>query len=263
MKGRIVGMAQERHINAAYRLLTLLQEATKQAPSVIQLQVWSNTFELQNLSGRPQKQAVMRGIDLMYQQLDYVIEQLRKRNLPENTYSQLQATFERNVQFELINHPWQDFRARIEAEALYPLVIFSNMLPDEEKLVEPTDFLAIHEELEKLEKTLSDKDISSEVRSFVMQQIATIRKAMWEYRFRGTSVFRQALVETAQQFAESQITGEHKNDPHVQKVGYIWQKLTKVMDTTVKTQAALEAGHKIYQLAESVGLVHFLSKAVS
>lgn len=248
-------MAEQQKINAAYRLHVLLQAAIAQSPQALQLQVWAHAFGVQHLSGRQLKEAVTKGIILMFGQLDRVVEQLRALEHPEDTYRPLVTLIEQNVLIEMINHPWQDFPVRL-TPALYPLVIFSTFLRDDEKLVDPSEFQAIREEIEKLEKSLADKDISSDVRNFVKRQIDRIRQAMWEYKFRGAQVFQDAMVQTYSDYAGSDVASTHQDDPPMRKVGHIWEKVMKVMDGTIKMQGALTAVQKIYQLVESVGIHH-------
>jgi hypothetical protein len=250
-------MAEQQKINAAYRLHILLQNAVAQNPQALQLQIWANVFELQNLMGRQQKESVARGIILMFGQLDRVVEQLRALEHPENTYRPLVVLMEQNVLIEMIHHPWGDFPTRL-TNALYPLFIFSTFLPDDENLVDPKEFQVIREELDKLEKSLADKEISPEVRTFVKRQIDRIRHAMWEYKFRGAQAFQDAMLQTFSDYTSSDVVPKHEKDPPVQKVGHVWQSLMKVMDSTIKVQGTLTAVQKIYQLAESVGIHHHL-----
>lgn len=250
-------MAEEQRINAAYRLHIILSAAHAQSPQAEQFRVWANVFNVDGLSGRQQKQAVAVGITLMFRQLDHLVDQLRALNHPENSYRPLVSAMEQSISYEWLAQPWQQFRERLE-KALYPLQIFSSVLPDEENLIDPKEFEAIRDELDKLEQSLSDKDISQTVRDFVKRQIDTIRTAMWEYQFRGAQVFQDAILQTVRDFANTDIAEKHKEDPPVQKLRHIWDKVMKVMDITVKVQGALTSGYKIYQLAESVGLHHLV-----
>ncbi len=246
-------MAEQQKINSAYRLHLLLQTAMAQPQQALQLQVWAKTFEVQHLTGRQQKEAVARGIILMFEQLDRVVDQLRALGHPENTYGPLVTLMEQNVLIEMINHPWQDFPTRL-VNAIYPLFIISTFLTDDEKLVDPKEFQAIRTELDKLEASLAEKEISPDVRFFVKRQIDKIRHAMWEYKFRGAQTFQDAVLQTFSDYMNNDFIATHKDDPSVQKMKHIWQNVMKAMETTVKIQGALTAAQKIYQLAESVGI---------
>jgi hypothetical protein len=246
-------MAEQQRINAASRLHKILQAAVGHSQQATQLQVWATVFEVQSLSGRQQKEAVAKGIILLFGQLDRIVEYLRAAGHPENTYRELVSLMEQNVLIELINHPWQDYRTRL-AHALYPLAILSNFLPDEEISVDPSEFQGIREELDELEKTLEQKEISPDVRAFVKRQIETIRNAMWEYKFRGAQVFRDAMVKAFTDPLAGDVVAKHPNDSTIKKTGNVWQRVIKLMDATIKIQAALTALQKIYQLAE--GIIH-------
>lgn len=248
-------MSDRPNTNAAYRLLMLLEAALRRPHEHTQLRVWADVFQVQDLLGRQQKNAVVTGIILMYKQLDRIVEQVKAAGHPETTYSELATLFDGNVSPEFLNHPWKDFSLRLAA-AKYPLTIINNFLPDEENPIDPKEFNEVREELDKLEKSLTDKDISPEIRNFVKAQIETIRQAMWEYQFRGAEVFQDAILQTYRDYMKSDVVAKHENDPPVRKMATIWGKLMKTLDTTVKVQGGLNALYKIYQLAETVGLHH-------
>jgi hypothetical protein len=250
-------MAEDKRINVAYRLHTLLAAAAAHSPQTTEIQVLAQVFKVQHLSGRPLKQAVAKGVELIFEQLDRMVEQLQSLHHPKDSYNEIVTTIDSVLAPEYLNHPWQENRIRLE-KILLPLNIMANWLPDEEKLIGNTEFETICEELNKLEQSLADKGVSPEVRIFVKRQIDVIQKAIWEYKFRGARSFENAMVETFRDYANSNITVEHENDPPMQKVAHIWKRIKQIMDTTIKTQGALNAVQKIYQLAENAGLHHHL-----
>lgn len=250
-------MSDRPNINAAHRLLTMISAAIRQPADRTQLQVWSEVFKLQGLSGRQQKQAVATGLILMFKELDRIIEQLKAYGHPETTYRELASLLEHNISPEYLGHPWKDFATRLQA-VTYPLTIINNFLPDEENPIDPKDFDEVRQELDRLERSLKDKEMSLEVRRFVASQILTIREAMWEYQFCGIRAFHDALLQAFRDYAGSDIPSEHKDDPPIAAMNQIWTRVKEVMATTIKIGGALTAVEKIYQLAEKVGIHHHM-----
>ena len=236
---------------------TLLAAAAAHSPQTTQIQVLAQVFKVQHLSDRALKQAVAKGVELIFEQLDRMVEQLQSLHHPEDSYHAIVATIDIVLGPEYLNQQWQDNRIRIE-KILLPLNIMANWLPDEEKLIDHVEFETICEELNKLEQSLADKEVSPEVRIFVKRQISVIHKAIWEYKFRGARSFENAMVETFRDYANSNIAAEHETDLPMRKVAHIWQRIKQMMDATIKTQGALSAVQKIYELAENAGLHHHL-----
>jgi hypothetical protein len=151
-------MSDHPNINAAYRLLMLLEAALRRPHEHTQLRVWADVFQVQELAGRQQKQAVVTGIILMYKQLDRVVEQLKAAGHPDTTYTELVSVFDTNISPEFLNHAWKDFALRLQS-AKYPLTIIDNFLSDEENPIDAREFAEVREELEKLEKSLDERNL--------------------------------------------------------------------------------------------------------
>lgn len=250
-------MGDHTNVNAAYRLLMIVEAALRRPLEHSQLRVWAEVFQVQNLAGRQQKQAVAMGIILMFRQLDRLVTQLKAANHPESTYSELVKIFDTNISPEYLTHPWKDFSLRLTA-AKYPLTMLANFLTDEENLINPNDLEEVRQELDKLEKTLSDKEVAPEVRNFVKSQIDTIRQAMWEYQFRGAEVFQDAILQTFRDYANSEVAEKHENDPTVREVSSLWEKILKLSGAAEKVQRGLTAFYKMWELAEKSGIHHIL-----
>jgi hypothetical protein len=250
-------MSEQKKVNAASRLLKLFRSAvSNSAANVTQFQVWVSAFGLQGESGQLQKRKVMRGVDLMHSELDEIVEQLREMGHPEEMYGDLVHNFYGVVSFEWLNHQWNsDLRPRLE-RTLYPLVLISNILPNQEALISPDELQEIEKELVTLEHSLNEKDISPQVRNFVMRQVERIRTALWEYRIRGIRAFEDGFVDAVREYSSSIVAQEHKDDEPVKAVSNIWSRMWVIVERTAKVGGALEAMKKIFQLAEHVGIHH-------
>lgn len=244
-------MSEKKSNNPAARLLTLLTAAVRGNPQSNYLQLWSTVFELQHLSGRQQKVAVSRGIDLIYEQLDLLVEKLKGMHYAEDSYQELVSKVEQNISAEYMSHPWQDFRVRLET-IIYPLRILSSALPPEESLIDAAELKVVLQELDKLEQSLSKKEIAPEMRGYVKRQLNFIRRAIWEYQFRGVQAFDDAVLDGIREAYVSRDTVEHyKNEPEVQEVSKLWVKVWDVVIKAGKVGAAITAGEHFYRLVES------------
>jgi len=243
-------MSEKQKINAAYRLHEILKAAVAQQPNVSNLQVWSNVFDVQH-SGRRQKQAVNRGIDLIYDQLDILVGYLKRNEYAEEVIQDLVNAIEGNISMEFAHQAWQDFRQRL-INQIIPLRIYSNTIPSEESLISPTDLKDIQDELDALQLSLDNKGVPSEVRDYVKKQFDFIRRAFWEYKFRGLHAFDDALMDGVRESYVQHVTVEkHKNDPEVQEVSKMWGKVWEVVIKAGQAGTALTAGQHFYQLVAS------------
>lgn len=184
-------MSEKQKINAAYRLHEILKAAIAQPPNITNLQVWSNVFDVQHAERRP-KQAVSRGIDLIYDQLDILVSYLKRNEYAEEVIQNLVNAIEGNISMEFAPSAWQDYRQRLSNQII-PLRIYSNTLPHEENLISPADLKDIQDELDALQLSLDNKDIPTEVREYVKKQFGFIRRAFWEYKFCGLHAFDDAF----------------------------------------------------------------------
>jgi hypothetical protein len=250
-------MADRLNVNSASRLLALLEHALNRPHDHTQLRVWADVFHVDNLSGRPQIQAVSEGIVLMFRQLDRMVEQLKAAGHPESTYRELVQTLDTNISPAYLNHGWKDFSVRLSA-AKYPLTMLVNFLKDEENLIAGSDLAEVSQELDRLEKSLEEKEVATEVRRFVRSQIDTIRKAIWEYQFRGAEVFQDAMLQTFRDYANSEVAEKYENDPTIREVSSLWERILKFSSAADKVQRGLTAFYKMWELAEKSGIHHIL-----
>jgi hypothetical protein len=238
----------QQKINGAYRLHLILKNAVSHPPSTNQMQVWIHAFGLLDLSGRKQKIQIAYGMKLLFDELDDIVAYLQEIGHPENAYHHLIELIEQSITPEGIVQQWQDSRIRLnQAEAI--LLILSNFLPDRENIIPEDDLSAIRAELEQLEKSLEDKDISPIIRLYIQRQMKLIREALWEYRIRGVQVFYEAEIK-AYLLSEAPEIKEQRDAPPVRKVSQVWQRINKIIDITIKAKSFLEAGVKILQLAQ-------------
>ncbi|HEY2914442.1 MAG TPA: hypothetical protein VGK21_13855 [Candidatus Angelobacter sp.] len=248
-------MSENRKINAAYRLHTILKVAVAQPQNISNLQVWTNVFDV-HLSGRRQKQAVSRGIDLIYEQLDILVKYLKSKEYTDDAINDLISGIEGNVSMEFINVPWNDFKTRLTNQ-LIPLSIYSSTLPNEESPLSPTDLKDIQDELDRLEHSLEEKDLPAEVREYVKKQLSFIRRAFWEYKFRGLHAFEDAVMDGIREvYVQKDIVENHKDDAEVKEVSKMWSRIWQVVIKAGQVNSALNAGEHFLRLVASTFTGH-------
>jgi hypothetical protein len=245
-------MADQQKINSASRLATLLEYACNQTgDNIRQLNVWAAVLGLHNLSGRNQKLAIARGIDLMYRELDHMVDQLRNLGFDEESYRPVVTSFEQNISVEYLAQLWRDFRARLQP-TLYPLKILKNALPDEENSIDPAEWQKISEELNRLEESLHNAQLSPELMGFIKKQIEIIRQAIRDYPIRGAVVFYDAWFEGAREaYANDEFVKQNEDSESLKTLGKVWQHVKQITATAVKVSSFLAASQRIYQLAET------------
>ncbi len=227
-------------INAAYRLSEIIASATSQSTNQSQFQVWVGVFRLQAMKSRAQKRMVMRGLDLIHEELDRIAEQVRAMEHPEDTSDELVSIVDSVITYELWGQSWSDLSQRLQ-RAVYPLRMLKNFLPDEERLIDKAEFDKVQADLSNLEKSIDEEDISPEVRAFVQRQINIIHKAFWEYRFSGIRAFEQAVFESVPDFVENQTVATNSDAPPMQGIRRICRKFSGSSRAPAKWETVLAA----------------------
>ncbi len=245
----------KKNINAAYRLSDLIGNAIAQGGQQSQFQTWIAVFKLQGFKGRAQKRLVMRGLDLMHEELDRLVAQLRAMRKPEDTYEELVNVIDSVVTHEQMGQSWTEMSQRLQ-KAMYPLRMLTNFLPDEETLIDPSEFDKLRDDLSTLERSINEDGVSPEVRYFVQLQIDNIRRVFWEYRIRGIRAFKEGAIEAAPDFIESEIIDQHPDDPFIETTRGIWKRITGFIVTAGKVGTGLAGIYKVYEIAEKSGVIH-------
>lgn len=247
-------------MNTAGRLLTIYDRLINRGrgKETSMLTVWAEVFDLPPNSTHLEDD-VVTCIQAMRSEMELLRSKLAAIDVPEDLMHPGMARLRNITSTVHINTPWSGLRD----EALKPenrlAFMWANWaLRDEAEDDMPVDELAaLRSELDALEVSLQDTEMTAYLKSFIQRQIDAIRAALRMYPIRGVRPIEEAArtivgtcnLEASVLAKEFDKASEPAKSIFVQ-AGQFIDKTAKVADNLDKIR---KAGEGAYTLAGSVG----------
>lgn len=249
------------------RLLNLNIVGSGDIPMV---KAWATAFELP--ADAPNiEDDVVTCLQAMRVELDLLQTKLRARGLPDALMRPGFTRLRNITSATTLNSGWKGHRDQVaKPENIIPFKWANWVLQDEDEEDFPSDELAsLRDELDALEKSLDEADMTPYLRGFVQRQIDAIRNALKVYRVQGVKPIETALQQVAGTYTleRSKVEAEHAKASEsakgvVARTGAFIEKTAKVADNLDKIRKATEGA---YTLAASVApaLLAWAAKSIS
>lgn len=222
------------------------------------LRVWASVFELP--ADDPHlEDAVVMCLQATRSEIEVLRIRLQALGAPEDLMHPGIARFRNYTSTANIHAGWNAFREeanRPENRLAFMWANWTLRAEDEDDM--PAEELAtLRSELDSLEASLQDTDMTPYLRGFIQRQIDAIRTALRLYRVRGVKPIEEALHQVAGAYTveKSRVEAEHEKASEPAKsvfarAGAVIEKTAKVADNLDKIR---KAGEGAYTLAASVG----------
>lgn len=246
-------------MNPAGRILSIYDRlAQRRADDTAMLHIWAGVFDLR-LDGPHLEDEVVTCLQALRSEIEFLRSRLAAIGAPEDlTY--VGITRLRNVtSTTCLNTSWKSLSTETTKPENRLCFAWANWaLRDEDEDDLPDEELAaLRTELESLESSLKDAEMTSYLRDFIQRQIDAIRAALRVYHVQGVRPIEKALNEVAGacKIQESRIKAEYvtASEPTksvIKRTGEVIEKTAKVADNLDKIR---KFGEGAWSLASNVG----------
>lgn len=249
-------------MNTAGRLLSIFDALRghglgNDAPMV---KIWAKVFDLPN-DDPHLEDAVVICLQATRSEIEVLRARLAALGAPENLMSPGIDRFKTYTSTSYINQTWSGFREDASKPENRLSFMWANwVLRDENEEDMPAEELAtLRGELDTLEASLQDTEMTPYLRGFIQRQIDAIRTALRVYRAQGVKPIEEALHQVAGAYTveKSRVEAEHAQASEPTKTLFaraaaVIKKTAEVADNLDKIR---KAGEGAYTLAASVGPV--------
>jgi hypothetical protein len=247
-------------MNTAGRLLSIYDRLVGKGRSndVTMVNVWAEVFDLPTDSPHLEDD-VVTCLQAMRSEMELLRSKLQAIGVPDNLMH-TGFTRVRNVSSAAyINNGWNGLREEAsKPENRLSFAWADWALRDESEGDMPDEELAaLRSELDSLETSLQDTEMTPYLRGFIQRQIDAIRTALKVYRVQGVKQIEEALHQVAGAYTveKARVDAEHSHASEPAKnllarAGAVIKKTAEVADSLDKIR---KAGEGAYTLAASVG----------
>ncbi|RRD67118.1 hypothetical protein EII19_07165 [Comamonadaceae bacterium OH2310_COT-174] len=247
-------------MNTAGRLLSIYDSLVRKGHNtdVEMVKLWAEVFELQP-DGPHLEDDVVTCLQAMRSEMELLRSKLQVIGVDENLMHPGFARFRDISSPAYLKSPWRGLRAEAtKPENRLPFAWANWVLRDESEEDMPAEDLAeLRSELDSLETSLQNTEMTPYLRSFIQRQLDAIRSALKVYRVQGVKPLEEALHQVAGAYTveKSRVEAEHARASEPTKnlfarAGAVIKKTAEVADNLDKIR---KAGEGAYTLAASVG----------
>ena len=249
-------------MNTAGRLLSIYTRlvGSGRANDLPMVKVWGEVFELP-IDSPHLEDDVVTCLQAMRSEMDLLQARLAAMGVPEDLTQTAMRRFRNTASTVYLNQSWGGLRDEASKPENGLAFKWANWaLRDEnEDDMAPEELTALRNELDSLEQSLQDTEMSPYLRDFVQRQIAAIRAALRVYHVRGVKPIEEALQKVAGAYTieKARVEAEHAQASEPAKS--VFARVSSAIEKTAKIADQLDkirkAGEGLYTLGATVGPV--------
>ncbi len=209
--------------NTATRLITLLTDASAQKHSIARSVVWAKVFQV---SGKDVEivHSVSRHLTSLYDDLTRMEADLSDR-LSRKSLAFPIGLLGDVLYLGNLSDAWTAGQKSGEQARGY-LLIFADLLEDEESDIDDAEIEAQRAELDDLEKHIHAWDGPEYLKSLMLHVVSVFQSATTTFRYRGGAVFSEAHADVSQ-FIQKTSSTKIEGDGHAETLATIVDRLQR------------------------------------
>ena len=157
---------------------------------------------------------------------------------------------------------WQSMKQQITPEVPIALGFCSEILPNEESLINEDDLGELKKMAADLRKSLSESTLPEYTQSIIEKHIVKIEEALAKYRAVGAKAFEEVMQSAyGEVIANEQAFKEAKGSPELGKLSSMWQKTKSILDGVVDANRRIgaiggmaEKGQKVLEFLNNLNV---------
>lgn len=191
-------------MNPASRILAIYDKAMgfPEAPGVTLLKLWGSVFGIAGEANHTHEDTVTAALMALRGEVDLASVRLAEIGCPERLYAGYLNKVRNLASATLLSQEWSSHRRGLHSDIRLSLEWAAWSLPKEEDQLPADDLAALIAELNAIEQSLPNIELSSHLRGFISRQIDLIRSALRHYNINGIAPVEDALEQAVGAFTE-------------------------------------------------------------
>jgi len=237
-------------MNPAERLLKIYDKLVTRQTDQSMAKTWTSVFDLDE-NDLQLEDKVTSCLVALRKQIDFTSERLAEMDVPTDLTNPGFSRFKQVASAGHLNASWNGLRGHIQPPECRQAFMWSSWLlrNQTEKEISAEDLQELLDEIAELEESIADAEMSPILRSFIQQQIASIKDALILSAVQGSRPIHEAV----EKFAGAFILNNDKINTEVAKSSSKTKEFfTKFGGFLKKTAEAADALDKFKTLANNV-----------
>ncbi|MGS0726363.1 hypothetical protein ACVBIO_14905 [Shewanella sp. 0m-8] len=236
------------NINSAYRVREILKIVSTKPDKTPCHEVWSEVFKIEETDASRKNFRISRCLADLHDEVEFIRSEMLKLGYSSELYNSSLNACNSIFAVQLITSQWSSPKQQIRPEILVALGFCSEILPNEEELVDLTNLEELASMAAELKSTLASSTLPPYTIHIIEKHLSKIEDAISKYRAVGSKALEE-VVQSAygEVIANEEAFKEAKGSTEVQKLSAMWQKTKSVLDGVVSAEKRLGAAQGMAQ----------------
>jgi hypothetical protein len=238
-------------MNSAERLLNIYDKLVSNQPDHSMINVWVYVFNLQ-LSDSDVEDSVINCLIALRQQIDNTAKKLvEDRDVPNDLLHPGYKNLRNISSPTYLNQSWSSMRSAIQAPENRQSFLWSSFILKDlnEKEISDEDIQDLLSEISNFEELLAATEMSSTLRDFLEQQIASIRSSLQVAKILGTNPVKESIEKFAGSYAINRDMLDDEVKQSSDKTKSVFSKFGNIIK---KTANFADNADKLLKLGEHI-----------
>jgi len=248
-----------KNINPAYRVREILNSVKTKQDKTPALEVWAEVFAIDESDQNKKYVSISRCLADLHDEVELIRSEMLKFGYSENLYSSSLKKCNAAFAIQIITGQWQGPKQHITPEVLVALGFCSEILPNEEDLIDKADLDELRKMAADLRECLAKSTLAPYAKNIIEKHLNKIDEALLKYRITGVKALEDVMQSAyGEVIASEAVFEESKGSKEIGKLSVMWQKTKSVLDGVVDTnkriggiQGMAEKGQKVIDFIEN------------
>lgn len=247
-----------KNINSAYRIREILALVSKNQDKTAVHEVWATAFGIEEKDQNKKNFAISRCLADLHEEVELVRAEMSKIGYSQNLYNSSLNKCNSIFAVQLVMGQWQQIKQQLTPEVILALGFCSDILPNEEDLINQENLDDLKAMAQELRKCLEKSTLPKYTITIIEKHLNKIEEAISTYKIIGAKALEDALQSAyGEVIANEVVFEEAKGTEELGRLSKIWQKTKIVVDGVVDTnkrlgavQGMAEKGQKVIEFLQ-------------
>ncbi len=249
-----------KNINSAYRIKEILDSTKSKNDKTPAYEVWAEIFDLSENDQHKRNFCISRCLADLHDEVEHVRSEMLKAGYTSNLYEPTLNKCNAIFAVQHIPGQWAQPKQQITPEVSTVLGFCSEVLPNEEDLVDQTSLEELRKMASELRETLKDSTLAPYLKNIIEKHLSKIEEAISSYRAVGAKALEEVMQSAyGEVISNEEIFKEAKGSEELSKLSALWQKTKSVLDGVVSVnkriggvQGMAEKGQSLLELIQNL-----------
>lgn len=250
------------NINSAYRIREILNEAKKKHDNTPVHEVWADIFQIADTVQSRKNFAISRCLADLHDEVELIRSEMMKLDFSDNLYSASLDKCNAVFAVQTIMTSWQSPKKQISPEVEIALGFCSEILPDEEMLIDEKSIDELKKMASELKASLGSSKLPAYTKNIIEKHLAKIEEALTKYKAVGAKALDEVMQSAyGEVIANETVFEEASGSKELRKLSAMWQKTKTILDGIVSAdkrlgaaQGMTEKGQKVIEFIQSINV---------